>query len=533
MMPIGFPHAVLPVLLALAAVLGLALPPGMLVTPAAAQINPSVLAIGQQRVTEFMGRMVRVTGRQVNGRAGETGYGFVIGSRAAPMPAGQMRLPGAPVGIRLLVVTADHLVRDPASADKPSGATLVFYGNLALSFKAQVLPEHLAPDQGDLAVLLTEDPIAARFSPVTMANTGTLLPGSPAWEIGRPGSWEVPPVPGQFSLRSTAGWLMFEGLNAQRGSAGGPVLSAQGLLGMVVGEAAGPAAPVRALPVELIASKLAEWGIKADLTPAADNAMSPAPGGLAALTLGGRPGATNGGMPAPDTTSPNAPGRQALLSLQRGPPPGLVTLLPNEAAARASWVPDNARVSPQQTGSAAVLSSPRRDGSRINSLPPGENLPPAIWQSGAYDISGKLDGGAWFLVATEGQPIGYVSGNDVIELWPAPTAPPAGRVVRDWAALGERHAVMRDDGSHFDLVFPVQCRRSFCNSLSAYTPRLPLPGGIVPSFQMPPIHGSWKQDEVAELHVLLPRRVVETRGTRLIACMGLGLDCDETAIISN
>src|SRR5260370_27621785 len=109
----------------LLAATGLALPPGTIMRQAAAQIAPATLAAGRQQVTDFMGRLVRVTGRETAARPGQTGYGFIIGGQATPQG-----------GMRLLIATADHLVRDPASPQKPPAATLTFYGNLPLSFNA-------------------------------------------------------------------------------------------------------------------------------------------------------------------------------------------------------------------------------------------------------------------------------------------------------------------------------------------------------------------------------------------------------------
>ena len=509
-------------------------------TPLRAQTNPTLLAAGRGLVSAFMPRMVRITG----GRG--TGYGFIVGSRDAP---------GG--GSRLIIVTADHLVRDPTSKDPPAPVDISFYGNLVLISKAEVLPQHLPPEQGDLAVLLSERPLTASVPLVTMASTPALLPGSPAWEIGRPGSWDSPANPGQFSIRLPSGWLLFDGLDAERGSAGGAVLSPQGLVGMVVGEAAGPAASIRVLPIELIAAKLAEWELKTNIvSPAgAATAKVAASGGLAALTFSGNDGARLPGaqltntMPATADTDPNGvagsrqPDQIASLAA-RTANLGLVPLLASETAARRSWVPADAKLSPMGNSSSPLMSSPRREAARIGLLPPGRILPPDVWSLGAYQITDKIDGGAWFLASSNGRPLGYVSGDDMIEIWPAATTPPAGRVVRDWvlpnpaAAPGspgkegpERHAVLRDAGTHYDLTLPVVCQIAYCDSVGLYTPPPPLAGAILPSFRVSPMNGSWGQKQAAELHVLLPRRVVETKGTRLMSCIGQGDDCTEQQIL--
>ena len=486
----------------------------LLPRPAAAQAAPTLTA-GRQVVAEFLGRMARITGRQQGSGTGQTGYAFVVGTR--PAPEG---------GVRLLLVTADHLVRDPAAPDKPPTVSLVMYSNLALPLKAQVLAEHLSPDQGDVALLLTEEALEARLPPGRIGNSIGLLPGSPAWEIGRPGTWEMPDNPGQFSLRVAAGWLLFDGLDAQRGSAGGPVLSSQGLIGMVVAESAGPAAPVRAVPVELIMAKLVEWGIKTDLVAPPGQPAGVA-GGLASLNqLGAGGDRLTAAMPRPADVPVDRGGVAARQTTAAAlpPMPGLVQLLSSEAVARGSWVPAGARVSPLPSTRLAVLSTPRRDAARLASLPAGFALPPDVWASGAYTVVNKLDGGAWFLIAADGQTLGYASGGEVIELWPAPAAPPAGRVVREWMLTGERRAVLRDAGTHYDLTVSLLCAQVECEQVSVFTPRAPAAGAIVPAYQVPAVSGHWQRDQVVELHVLLPRRVVETKGTQVIGCIGRDVD---------
>ncbi len=491
-----------------------------------AQLSTTTIAAGRQQVSDFIGRVARITGRQTPGSTGQAGYAFVIGSR--PAPDG---------GERLLLVTADHVVRDPAAAGQPPVVTMVLYGNLTLSLRAEVLAEHLPYDQGDVALLLTEEALDAHFPPAQVASSQALLPGSPAWEIGRPGTWEQPPNPGQFSLRDPAGWLLFDGLDAAHGSAGGPVMNARGLIGMVAAESASPAAPVRVVPVELIAAKLAEWGIKWDLV-APEGAPAPTAAGLTSLNqFGSNNDRLTTAMPRPTGPSSQFGGvaaRPQAPQAPLGPTPGLVQLLSTEAAARASWAPPDARVSPLRDSRITLLSSPRREATRIGTLPAGFLLPPDVWLTGAYGVVNKLDGGAWFLISTEGQPLGYASGNDVIEIWPAATAAAAGRVVRDWVLPNsDRHATLRDAGSHYDLTATLACKLALCDQVFAYTPRSPVPGAIVPPFEMPPVQGQWAHDAVAELHVLLPRRVVETKGTRLLACIGRSQDCAEQLILGD
>ncbi|MCW3476549.1 hypothetical protein, partial [Limobrevibacterium gyesilva] len=252
--------------------------------PAPAQPAPQLTLQGQQHAQAFLDRMVRVTGRQTAGGAGETGYGFVVGEGTNAQ--------GTPV---LVIVTADRLVRDPAQPDlRARPPVIVPYGNLGVSLQAELLEQRLPPAQGDLAVLLVAKPTTALFRPVPVADTQLLLPGTLAWQDGRPGQWEPPAAPGRYAVRDAAGWLTFDGLDASPGAAGAAILTEKGVAGMLVGPAPSNGAPrgqgrpdsttVRVLPIELIAAKVQAWGFRWDL-PAADGAApSSAPGSLAALT---------------------------------------------------------------------------------------------------------------------------------------------------------------------------------------------------------------------------------------------------------
>jgi hypothetical protein len=444
---------------------------------------------GLEHARAFLDRMVRVTARGPDGTA-LSGYGIIVGDGATEQ--------GAPA---LVIVTADHLLRGPAGQDPPRAATITPFGNLGASPDTIVSAKHLPPGQGDLAVVLIPRASTARFRPVPAAGTLALLAGTPAWQSGRQGQWQPADSPGRFALRDPTGWLTFDGLDSSPAAAGSAVLTDAGLAGMLVGPDGGAS---RVLAVEQIAARLREWGFRWDL-----------PSGTDAATAGKQPEA-------------------AKFRLQ---PVQLVPLLPSEAASRASWVPPGARLSPWADTQIPLFSAPHKDTTRIGTLPPGTQLPVPLWASGAYEIQRKFDDGAWFLVGAAGtdgllQPLGYAPGADVIEIWPP--APPAqveaGRLVREWAA-GARRARLRDAGTHYSLTVPVACTRDFCDGIAVYTLRAPDPGAITPAFQMLPIAGAWQRGQVAEITVMLPRRIVETDGTTLMACMGLAGSCDPQKLL--
>ena len=409
---------------------------------------PPGLALAQA----MLDRMVRVVGRQVSGGEGVAGYGFIVSLH-----------PTANGGPGLLIAVPDHVVRDPvAPASGFAPPAITFFGNLAHPVAGQLLDAHLPPNQGDLAMIVAPGQVATPFRPVAMADLRALPPGAPAWQAGRANMWEPPVEPGHFTRRLPSGWLSFNGLQPAPDAAGAAILTAQGLVGMLVSEDAAAGIPARVLPVDLMAARIRAWGLIWDF-PLADAAIATrnAPASLATLTMPEGEGARLA-TPTPALTMP-ASADAAIPTIKPSAAPvenlafapvQLGQLAAAEIAARSSWAPAGARLSPWQTGSAPLFALPRDNSQRVGALPPGRQLPQALWQKGAYQLQSRLDGGAWFLVGAEGQSIGYVRGADVMELWPPPATnvPPTGRVLKDW--------VVNDDsrGKH-PPRHPARCRR--------------------------------------------------------------------------
>jgi hypothetical protein len=463
---------------------------------------------GMQVATAFLDRMVRLTVQPTPDSLGVEGFGFVVGEQRS-----------AEGTLAVIIVTADHLLRDPARGGAPPYAVYVtFHADLSTSKPAVVLTPRLAPDAGDLAVLAMAKPANINFPPAYVADARGLLPGDLVWQDGRSGIWTPAAQAGRFALRDAAGWLLFDGIDGGPAAAGSALLSERGLVGMVVAPTT-PGAPPRALGADTIAAKFSEWGINWALPPASAESAAAKP--LASITAGGA--AAYGGSAESRQAAAATPGIRPIgpRATEAGAnAPGLLVepMAADAARARSSWVPAGARVSPWQDRAASLLAAPRPEAARISALPQGLQLPRTVWLAGAYEVVRKLDGGAWFLLASDGNEIGYASGRDVIELWPLPAGPPAGRVVRDWVLEADRHAVLRDAGTHYDLS-------------QTFTPMPPAEGAIAPTFWTAPRRGHWRAGEVVPLHVLLPRAVVETPGARLLACIGLDAQCPEVTIL--
>jgi hypothetical protein len=496
-----------------------------IVLPAHAQQGSSPVVAAREQAQLFIDRMVQIVARPSANGPPIGGFGFIVGEH--PTAKGE---PG------YLIVTTDHLVRGPATPPTgPIVAGIRFYADLTRTALAQVLPSHLPPDEGDLAILVVAKPPLPPFKHPAVGSQA-LASGMAAWQLGSPMGWTPPAAGARFALRDPAGWLQFDGLDATPASAGGAVITEFGLAGMVVGSGANPGAPPRVLPVEVIAAKFAEWGLEWDLDGGGDKSSPSAPAGTASTQAPASPAPTASAKPAPAT----APNPQVATNQPTGsrPPPAallapstIVALLPSELASRGSWFPDGAHVSPWFGSGAPLIGAPTRGAARVGALPAGNLLPQDLWERGAYEIQNRLDNGAWFLLASQGRLLGYVSGNDVVEVWPAdkPGAPAEGILVRELDTPGGK-AMLRDAKTHYTLTIPLHCPLAYCDSVQIFTPVPPSPGSVTPTFQVPQIAGRWHENDSITVTVPLPRALVETKGTQIVTCVGLQRSCQQQVI---
>jgi len=237
--------------------------------PATAQSNTLVGACG---TFDFCTRVVQITGRRASPDSldGERGYGFVVGSSVDPY--------GKSV---FLVVTADHVVRDPsAPGDSYAKPLVTYYVYQDSTFEGTLLDFRVPPTAGDLAILkVPKPPNSSDIRSATMAPVWALTPGTDAWRIGKPGYWLPARAASQYAGPERGVWLRFNGLDAPRGTSGAPMVTERGLVGMVVedvGVVGGASGEGNALPADLIARNVVGWGISGwDIQPAGSGAAPP------------------------------------------------------------------------------------------------------------------------------------------------------------------------------------------------------------------------------------------------------------------
>ena len=192
--------------------------------------------------------VVRITTTLPDGSAAEEGFGFVFGESNG----------------RIYVVTADHVVRQGKSdgnegkAEGSLKVQVIFRGDQGHRYDAELLDLQLLPERGDLAVLQLPKPPSFRAAWPSVADADALVPGVRAWRIGKVERWIPATVPGEFVGRSAL-WLAFDNLDTPRGSSGGPVVTQDGIVGMVVAEGGMTGVPSDVLPIGTIEGVLREW----------------------------------------------------------------------------------------------------------------------------------------------------------------------------------------------------------------------------------------------------------------------------------
>ncbi len=467
-------------------------------------VLPASLATAQTGMSGYdmakamVERVVRVTGRQTPGIAGQTGYGLIVGQEA--------NASGETV---LVVIVPYTVVRDPERPGTVFQPPALAFSDAPLRLvAATLLPEQLPPERGNLSVLHVAKPATFKAGAAMMADPGSVLPGVPVWQVGNTTDFPPATAAARLAYQDQVGWLLFEGIDNAPVAIGAAVVGEHGLVGLAMGPS--PADPIvtRVLPLPFISVRTRAWGHNWDI-PLESNA------GARGITVG--------------PTRYNNPRQADGMALA---PINLIPLLAAEASARSSWTPEGAMVSPWYDRATRLFASPRREATVVGVIPAGRYLPEERWRDGAYTVLGKLDGGAWFQVATSGQPLGYVNGSDVVEIWPLlqTAGLGGGKVVREWNGAGGRNALLRDTGTAFELETTAQCNLPRCLSAILYTPAPPQTGAIVPAFQVAPLRGVWHKGDLVSLRALLPRRVIETEGTRLYACLGGEIACTEELI---
>ena len=167
------------------------------------------LAPGQKLALDFRSLMVRIDSDS------QSGYGFVVAQN----------------GEILTIVTADHVVRNQDDASLYKNLRVEFFVDRGHPVVPKVLEMRIPESDGDLAVLEVQSPnfsmIRAPVAKIPVAK------GTKAWRIGKDGGWIPARDPGTYVGRVKTIWMNFLNLDTPPQSSGGPVITDEGLIGIV------------------------------------------------------------------------------------------------------------------------------------------------------------------------------------------------------------------------------------------------------------------------------------------------------------
>jgi hypothetical protein len=205
---------------------------------------PAEPASGDSVALLLRNNVVRITVEMETG-AIRNGFGFIAGQR----------------GDDLFLATANHVVRSGLPGDLTREISIRFFGDPGRSHQGELM-ETYYPSPQDLAVVRVRKPDGLVWEPRATVPPDSLrsgVRGTSVWFVGRGGDWYVPTVPGRVnSDRPDLNSILFVDINSvMPGTSGAPLISASGIMGMIVQDEAGGVA--RAVSIEAIRQAFAEW----------------------------------------------------------------------------------------------------------------------------------------------------------------------------------------------------------------------------------------------------------------------------------
>jgi hypothetical protein len=167
------------------------------------------------------------------------GFGFIVGEDAG----------------QLYIVTANHVVREEDSGKSDSRPAVSFFSDSNKKYSSVLLSTYLTSSQGDVAVLRVAKPQGLNWKRDVEATSDTKR-DSEVWFVGRLTEWYVPTRAGQVNQVDNSGQIAVDDLHVLPGTSGAPLISRDGIVGMVVVD--GPDG-ARATPMRVIQTAFERW----------------------------------------------------------------------------------------------------------------------------------------------------------------------------------------------------------------------------------------------------------------------------------
>ena len=201
---------------------------------------------GRELATKLIQNVVQIRAKWAGGS--RDGFGFVFGERDG----------------LVYIATANHVVRGGRD-EIDREPTLVFSRSQGTPYTGKLL--ETSSRRTDLAIITIEAEKLSGFSwtkEVLAATTSSVL-ASDVWFIGSDRKWFVPVVPGRVSnvnndvsrIEYSGIVISAGGLNINIGTSGAPLISNDGIVGMIVSDSTRQEA--EAVPIERIEANIREW----------------------------------------------------------------------------------------------------------------------------------------------------------------------------------------------------------------------------------------------------------------------------------
>jgi WD40 repeat protein len=232
----------------------IALAIGILISASA--VPPAQAAERTERLALTLRANTAVLRTQFSDGSVETGFGLIVAQTTK----------------HVWIASPNHVVRGAAGNENPSKVEVRFYSGQQVSYQGELLPEH---DAGrDLAVVRVDAPRRLAWFPASSGAPRRLERGDRVWSIGQAGSWYVPSEPGRISEVDPDFGLLVNGLAAQKGSSGAPLVSDRGVVAILARD---DMVTVSAIPVNVIAARFKAWGYPWSLLPLSLTRTRPEP----------------------------------------------------------------------------------------------------------------------------------------------------------------------------------------------------------------------------------------------------------------
>jgi S1-C subfamily serine protease len=213
-----------------------------LLTPLHGQANPTVARL----LASLKNNVVSITATRSDGSE-QQGFGFIVGA----------------VRGLLWIVTANHVVRCEGPEGLSTRVTLRYFSDQGATYQAKLLGT--SSNEWDLAVLTAEVPVGFTWRQDAIGSGEQVEWGTDVWFIGRNGRWDAPAIAGKVTEVSLSDQIVVDNLPVQPGTSGAPLVSQNGIVGMIVSDAPGDVS--RALTIDFIHKALRRWNHPWDLKP--------------------------------------------------------------------------------------------------------------------------------------------------------------------------------------------------------------------------------------------------------------------------